>query len=52
MRPAAAARPSTVIAVYIHVVEHAVIALVAVAGFLEESAVAPVLGLVAGAVWI
>ena len=52
MWPAAAARPSTVITVYIQVVELAVIALVAVTGFLEESAIAPLLGLVAGAVRI
>ena len=52
MRSAATAPPSTVIAVYVHVVELAVIALVAVAVFLEETAVAPVLGLVAGDEWI
>ena len=50
MCPAATARPSTILAMDIQVVEHAVIALVAVAVFFEEAAIAPVLGLVAGAV--
>ena len=39
-------------AVYVHVVELAVVALVAVAVFFEELAVAPVLGLVTGDEWI
>ena len=52
MCPAATARPSTILAMDIQVVEHAVIALVAVAVFFEEAGIAPVLGLVAGAVQV